>query len=90
MDKKSLTAINKWMFFIYNFPSDFIEQIWGHDKSLVLHLKGKFAYAYKDYGAYGCIPSFYGQLDNNNRKKMMQWVMENFNDEQSLYFKEGE
>ena len=86
MDKTSLTAINKWMFFIYNYPHDFIEQIWGDDKYLVLHLKGKFANNYEYYGAYGCIPAFYGELSSNNRIKMMDWVMKNFDGEQELRF----
>ena len=86
MDKTSLIAINKWMFFIYNFPYNFIEQIWAGDEGLINHLKGKFNYAYNSKGAYGCIPAFYGELDMNNRKKMMQWVMDNYNDEQKLKF----
>ncbi len=90
MNKQSLIAINKWNFFIYNFPSDFIERVWADDTSLVNHLKGKFLSAYERHGGYGCVPAFYAELDNSNRKKLMQWVMDNFNDEQRLYFKEGE
>ena len=90
MDKNALIAINKWNYFIYNFPSNFIEQVWADDPSLAAHFRGKFNYYEKQYGGYGCIPALYGELGNNNRKKLMQWVMDNFNDEQRLYFKEEE
>ena len=86
MDEKSLIAINKWMYFIYNFPYNFIEKVWADDAGLANHLKGKFQSAYDRYGSYGCVPAFYGELDMNNRKKMMQWVMDNYNDEQKLKF----
>ena len=82
--KEKLTAINKWMFFIYNYPYNFIDSIWGNEPWLVNHLKGKFNAYYEDYGAYGVIPKFYAELDSSNKIKMMSWVMENFNGEQKL------
>ena len=86
MNEVSLIAINKWMFFIYNYPYNFIEKVWADNPSLIEHLKGKFDRFYKTHGPYGVIPAFYGDLDMNNRKRMMQWVMDNFNDEQKLKF----
>ncbi len=87
MDKQiSLIAINKWMFFIYNYPSDFIDKVWADEPYLVKHLKGKFNYCYETIGAYGAIPAFYAELDSKNKVKMMSWVMDNFNDEQKLSF----
>ena len=84
MDKISLIAINKWMFFIYNYPPNFISEIWKDEPWLVQHLTGKFNALYEDKGAYGVIPAFYGELTTNNRIKMMSWVMDNFNGEQKL------
>ena len=72
------TDIYKWMMFIYNFPSDFIEKIWEGDESLIAHFKGKFNAYYDTYGAYGVIPAFYGELSSSNRKKMEDWVLANF------------
>lgn len=84
----SLIAINKWMFFIYNYPHDFIERIWAAEPWLAAHLRGKFNGYYDANGAYGAIPSFYAELDSNNKIKMMSWVMDNYNGEQKLSFKE--
>lgn len=86
MDKTSLIAINKWMFFTFNFPNDFIEKVWADDPSLIRHLENKFRSLYEYRGSYGVIPAFYGELSANNRMKLMQWVMDNFNDEQKLHF----
>lgn len=83
-NKTALTAINKWMFFTYNYPYDFIAKVWGDNPSLGEHLKGKFDYYYDEYGAYGAIPKFYAELDSSNKVKMMNWVIENFNQEQKL------
>lgn len=88
MDKTSLNAINKWMFFTFNFPNDFIEKIWADEPYLVSHLKSKFLSLYNYHGSYGVIPAFYGELSANNRMKMMQWVMDNYTDEQKLNFGE--
>lgn len=85
MDKTSLIAINKWMFFTFNFPNDFIEKVWADEPYLVDHFKAKFNSLYYR-GSYGVIPAFYAELDMSNRMKLMQWVMDNFNDEQKLRF----
>ena len=84
----SMIAINKWMFFTYNYPYNFINQVWADEEWLIDHLKGKFDYYYDKYGAYGVIPVFYAELDGNNKKKLMRWVMENFTSEQKLSFNE--
>lgn len=86
----SLIAINKWMFFCYNYPYNFIEQVWGKREmfNLTDHLTKKFDALYQTKGAYGVIPAFYAELDGNNKVKLMEWVMDNFNDEQKLRFEE--
>lgn len=87
MDKQiSLIAINKWMYFIYNYPYDFIEKVWGERKqyNFTDHLQNKFDSLYDRVGAYGVIPAFYAELDWNNRIKLMEWVMDNYKDEQKL------
>lgn len=89
-NQTALIAINKFMFFMYNYPYNFIERVWADEKWLVEHLKGKFDYYYDKYGPYGVIPVFYSELDGSNKIKLMQWVMDNYNDEQKLRFKEAE
>ena len=74
--EKEITAINKWVFFCNNYPSDFIEKTWEGDSSLIAHLKGKFEYLYKWHGSYGVMHAFYGELSWSNRVKLMEWVME--------------
>lgn len=89
-NKTALIAINKWMYFIYNYPSNFIESVWGkrEDYNLTDHLTKKFNALYESRGMYGVIPAFYGELDWSSRKKLMEWVMDNYNDEQKIPFKE--
>lgn len=87
MDKHiSLIAINKWMFFIYNYDPYFIEKVWGKREqyNLTDHLCKKFDALYESKGVYGVIPAFYGELDWGNRIKLMEWVMDNYNSEQKL------
>lgn len=87
MDKQtSLIAINKWMYFIYNYPYNFIELVWGERKrfNLTDHLSEKFDALYERKGPYGVIPAFYAELDGNNRVKLLEWVMDNYKGEQKL------
>lgn len=88
MDKQtSLIAINKFMYFMYNYPYNFIELVWGERKQYTLtdHLTGKFNALYDKYGAHGVIPAFYAELDLNNRIKLLEWVMDNYKGEQKLF-----
>ena len=86
MNKTSLIAINKWVFFCMNYPHDFIEQVWKDEQWLVNHLRGKFASIYDAYGSRAVMNTFYCELDGGNKQKLMTWVMDNFNDEQKLRF----
>jgi hypothetical protein len=88
--KISLMAINKWQYFMYNYPYNFIESVWGKREKFNLtdHLQEKFNALYEKKGSYGVIPAFYAELDGTNRKLLMEWVMANYNDEQKLSFKE--
>ena len=88
MDKISLIAINKWVYFCMNYPHNFIEQAWAGEQWLIDHLTGKFNGYYEDYGPRGVMNTFYCNLDGVNKQKLMAWVMDNFNDEQKLRFKD--
>lgn len=86
MDKISLIAINKWVFFCMNYPYNFIEEVWKDEQWLVNHLKAKFNSIYEDYGSRAVMNTFYCELDGGNKQKLMTWVMDNYNDEQKLRF----
>ena len=79
-----MEKINKWYFFCICYPNDFIERVWDGDASLIEHFKAKFEYLYKRHGSYGVMNAFYGELSWTNRVKLMNWVIENFNDEQKV------
>ena len=81
-------AINKFFYFSMNYPSNFIQKVWGESTpySLSAHLQEKFNDLYDKYGSYGVMNAFYGELSTNNRVKLMDWVMDNYNDEQKISF----
>ena len=88
MRETSLNAINKFFYFSMNFPYNFIEKVWENEPYLAKHLRGKFEGLYRLYGSYGVINAFYGELDTNNRIKLMDWVMNNYDGEIKLRFDE--
>ena len=63
---------------------DWIDKIWG-DCGLANHFKDKFTEAYNKSGSMGVVNAFYGELDDENRRKLIVWVMENYNNEIPLY-----
>jgi hypothetical protein len=86
MNKEFAIAMNKWVFFAMNYPYNFIEQVWEGNDNLVRHLKAKFNAIYDNYGSRAVMNSFYCELDGENKQKLLNWVADNFNDEQKLHF----
>jgi len=84
MDKISLIAINKWVYFAMNYPYNFIEQVWEGNDNLIHHLRAKFLSFYELFGSRAVMNTFYCDLDGENKVKLMSWVMDNWNDEQKL------
>lgn len=84
----SKVAINKFIYFSLNFPHDFIEKIWGERKpfSLSEHLQGKFNNFYERYGSAGVMQVFYAELDGNNKRLMLDWILNNWDNEQHINF----
>ena len=78
---REMVAINKFFYWSMNFDGtlDWIDEIW--DKNMADHLREKFMAMYDTYGAMGVINGFYGELDTENRRKLIQWVMDNYNNE---------
>ena len=75
--------INKWVYFCMNYPYDFIEQIWG-GTWIERHLRGKFDEYYDLVGSSGVMNKFYCNLDKSHQRELLQWVIDNYNDEQKL------
>lgn len=86
MNKDFAIAMNKWVFFAMNYPYDFIDKVWAGQTSLIAHLKGKFNAYYDDYGSRAVMNTFYCELDGANKQKLLNWVADNYNDEQKLRF----
>ena len=100
--KTAMVAINKWFYYAMNYnvvPVE-IEDYQGKrteylpdcfeafPKHLRGHLFEKWESLYESYGSRAVLMAFYGELDWSNRKLLMEWVLNNYNDEQKMSFKE--
>lgn len=78
-DLNDKRVINKWIFFTFNYPSDFIEKCWSDDPYLAEHIRYKFEY-------YSCnINRLYCEIDNENKNRLLDWVLENYNSERKVF-----
>ena len=86
----SAIAINKWFYWCYNYEDNFIAKIWGPREpyNLTDHLTAKFDALYDRYGSRAVMNVFYAELDGGNKKKLLEYVLTNYNDEVKLNFKE--
>ena len=95
----SLIAINKFFFYAMNYPCVPItyKSIDGTEKKaylpsffkafppyLVEHLKGKWECACSQCGSYGAMMKFYGELDGDNKIRMLNHIIDTYNGEQKL------
>jgi hypothetical protein len=97
-----MIAINKWFYYAMNYPvipievadfdgihTEYLPDFFNaFPKSSRRHLAGKWNAYYEDYGSRAVLMVFYGELDWTNRKLLMEWVLNNYNDEQKMSFKE--
>ena len=102
--KTAMIAINKWFYYAmnYNVVEIEIEDYAGKrteylpdcfnafPKHLRGHLSAKWDYCYDNYGSRAVLMAFYAELDGGNRKRLMQWVLDNYNGECKLSFSEEE
>lgn len=72
-------AVNKFMFFGYNFQHNFIEEVWKSEPSLANHLRSKFDSFAKQLGS-GTMGYFrwFMELDNGNKEQLVNWITENY------------
>lgn len=86
-------ASNKFFYYVMNYEhskityptihsgevSNYLPEFFNaFDKYSIEHLYGKFKYFHEKYGSYGAIMAFYGELDGDNRWKLMKWINENY------------
>ncbi len=76
-ESSSKSPINKFVYFGFNYPPNFITEIWG-EGSLGDHLISKFKGIYGRVGPDGVMNRFYVELDSSNQRKLEDWVIENF------------
>lgn len=100
--KTAMIAINKWIYYTlnYNVVDVEVQDFDGTHTELLpdcfngfpmhmrKHLAGKFSEYYDSVGSYGVMTKFYANLDKNYQKLLMEWVLNNYNDEQKMSFKE--
>ena len=100
--KIAMQAINKWFYYAMNYNVVEIEiaDYNGNRKEYLPdcfnafplylrgHLAAKWNTLYEEYGSRAVLMVFYGELDGENKKILMEWVLNNYNDEQKMSFKE--
>jgi len=77
-EASSLSPIHNYVYFAYNYPSDFIEKAWANNPNIMNHLKNEFSGFYDRYGANGVMNKFYTELDSENQKILEDWIMANY------------
>lgn len=98
--KTAIKAINKWIFFGWNYPS--IEHEWtnihGEKKFEVVpvflteikwtcnfdHILSKWHIATRTKNSNAYLVEFYAELGNENRRLFLKWVIDNYNDERTI------
>ena len=100
--KTAMLAINKWFYYAMNYPVVEVEIVDfdgtrkeylpdcfnAFPKTLRAHLAKKWDTLYGLYGSRAVLMAFYAELSSNYRKDLMEWVLNNYNDEQKLSFNE--
>ena len=98
--KTALNAINKWLYFGWNYgmvmhswtdygnnecekyvPRFLVEAKWTCN---FCHMYDKWQHAVEKGNTDSFLGAFYANLDTENRIALLEWVMENYNDEMKL------
>ena len=100
--KVAIDAINKFMFYCWNYDtiSHTWETFCGEEVTQYVpeflvkvnwtcnfnHMHEKWKEATSKASAYDYIPRFYAEIDSENRRIMLEWIVENYNGERKIYF----
>lgn len=103
--KTAIQAINKWVFFGWNYSLTDYEwtSVNGELKREVVpqflaeikwtcnfdHMLSKWHLATRDGNADSYLVKFYAELGSENRKFLLEWVMKNYDDEQKIWNNDG-
>jgi len=68
-----------FLYFLYNYPPGWIQGAWHYDKSLANHLENKFSVLWNKHGSHFGILKFIGELSDNNKEVLINWVTDNYN-----------
>lgn len=95
----AITAINKWMFFSWNYASIEYEMTIGCRTEIVIipeflarvnwtcninHMIEKWSKCCQTTNAFGYLSKFYAELDSENSRLLIEWVMKNYNGEKKI------
>lgn len=77
-EQNNKSPINKYAYFSFNYPNDFIEKAWVDNPNIAKHLRDKFTENYNKYGSTGAMNGFYINLDGDNQQILEDWIMNNY------------
>ncbi len=94
----AMAAINKWVYFSLNYkvvpytkPNDDNEVIYLPEFIVVIkwtcpisHMIGKWKSATRSNDPHTYLICFYTELDSQNQKLLLEWIINNYNDERKL------
>lgn len=69
--ERQIKAVRNFIYFTFSYSPEFISLIWGNGIT-GKHMEEKFREYHYD------VCRFFINLDNDNQRKMIEWVMENY------------
>lgn len=78
--KKQHKATVNFMYFVYNFPCEFIDEVWEDNDRIKNHLIDKFdGHFIKANGnSVYCFLNWFMELDEDNKEKLLSWIDDNY------------
>tara|TARA_R110001606_G_C15324569_1_gene644953 strand:+ start:1211 stop:1444 length:234 start_codon:yes stop_codon:yes gene_type:complete len=67
-----------FMYFAFNFPYKFIEDVWADNPSLSKHFRDKFN-SLAERNVSMTIFKWFMELDNGNKTILLNWIEKNYN-----------
>ena len=74
----SLKTVNKVIMFGFNYPHNFISDVWIDSPVMVDHFNSKFRAIYNRVGSDAVFNTFYCELSDNHRELLINWILENY------------
>lgn len=66
--------VTNFMYFLTNYPSDWIEQIW--QGNIAEHFRRKYQYMYDKYGSMSAPFRFFFELEESRKKQLIDWALD--------------